>query len=152
MRKISFGFLVGVLSGYALGSSGVFFILRALGKLPPAWSVVEIGFIMGAIALVGVGLGAILNLQAPPAPVSLVQPGFFKAWRRGLHRFGLALGTVVNTLLLATVYFIAVGITALVARLLGKHWLDTTLKPGAPTYWHSLPLGTKPRQAYYRQF
>lgn len=65
-------------------------------------------------------------------------------------KFGEFIASVVNTTLLAIVYFIGVGVISLVARLFGKHFLEMNSK--ASSYWCSRGAESKEMNDYYRQF
>ncbi|MDP6138643.1 MAG: hypothetical protein QGI89_00895 [Candidatus Woesearchaeota archaeon] len=76
---------------------------------------------------------------------------FFKGFKKGMGNFGYNLALIINTILLAIVYFFAVGLTSLFAKISGKHFLETKLSKDA-TYWSDLNLKNKPIEKYYRQF
>jgi hypothetical protein len=73
-----------------------------------------------------------------------------KGIKKGMKDFGHNLATIINTVLLFIVYIIGVGITAIIAKLAGKHFLD--IKGEKPSYWSDLNLKKKPIEEYYRQF
>ena len=76
---------------------------------------------------------------------------FFKGVKRGMKEFGNGIAIIINSILLTIVYFIGVGVTSLIAKALGKHFLETKMsKKGS--YWHDLNLKKKPVEEYYRQF
>lgn len=88
---------------------------------------------------------------------------FFKGFKKGMREAGLCSAMVINSLLLLVVYVVAVGITALVARIAGKRFLDahssdqtsdrkTNKSKPNKSYWSDLNLTTKPLKEYYRQF
>ena len=68
--------------------------------------------------------------------------------KQGMHGFARAVSALTNTGLLIVVYFIAVGITSLIAKVSGKRFLARTRKQ---SYWRELNLKKQP-QEYYRQF
>lgn len=72
--------------------------------------------------------------------------GFWK----GFKQFGHIINNIINFVLLSVVYFIGVGITFLVAKIMGKHFLNTGKKKD--TYWVKLNLGKQKMEDYYRQF
>lgn len=74
---------------------------------------------------------------------------FFNDIWGGMKLFGETISAVVNFLLLTFVYFIGVGLTSIVAKLVGKHFLANKEKG---TYWEKLNLTTKQIKEYYRQF
>lgn len=79
---------------------------------------------------------------------------FVKGFQDGIKEFGLNVSTIVNTILLAIVYIIGVGITSIIAKIAGKHFVDVNLKKSkkAKTYWKDLNLKKQPLEEYYRQF
>lgn len=77
---------------------------------------------------------------------------FFTNLEKGMLCFRRSLTFIVNTILLLIVYFIGIGITSIIAKLLGKHFLETKSSDKKETYWSDLDLKTKPIENYYRQF
>ncbi len=77
---------------------------------------------------------------------------FFKGFKKGMKLFGDNIALIINSILLSVVYLIGVGITSIVAKLVGKHFLDTKINKEAKTYWSDLDLKKKPINEYYRQF
>lgn len=79
---------------------------------------------------------------------------FFKGFKKGMHQAGLCSAMVVNSIVLLVVYFVAVGGTALIARISGKRFLETTLDSSTrkKSYWSDLNVKTKQLNEYYRQF
>jgi len=75
---------------------------------------------------------------------------FFRGFKKGMASFGQSISLLINTILLAFVYLLGVGFTSIVAKIVGKRFLDTKLKKG--TYWSDLNLKKKPIEEYYRQF
>lgn len=75
---------------------------------------------------------------------------FFAGFRKGSENFGYNIIIIVNTFLLSLVYFIGVGLTSVIAKVLGKHFLETKIPEG--TYWADLNMGKRPVEDYYRQF
>ena len=71
---------------------------------------------------------------------------FWKGWINGMHVFGKTIALIVNTLLLCIVYVLGVGITALIAKLMKKHFLQKE------SGWSELNLKKEPLENYYRQF
>ena len=74
-----------------------------------------------------------------------------KKFLEGFKSFGENVTAIINFVVLTFVYFIAVGLTALVARLVRKHFLSMS-KSEEKTYWTDLNLSTRPEEEYYRQF
>lgn len=76
---------------------------------------------------------------------------FYKEIQEGMKIFGLNIGFIINTILLAVVYILGVGITSLIAKISGKHFLDMKLNKDK-SYWGDLNLKKEPIKNYYRQF
>lgn len=49
-------------------------------------------------------------------------------------------------------YIIGVGLTAVVAKIVGKHFLEDKKPSNKKTYWKELDLKKKSVEEYYRQF
>lgn len=77
---------------------------------------------------------------------------FLRGFKNGLKDFGHNISLIVNFILLLIVYLIGVGFTSIIAKLIGKHFLDTELSKNKTTYWSELNLKKKPIEDYYRQF
>ena len=77
---------------------------------------------------------------------------FFKGFKKGMHEAGVCSAMVINSILLLIVYFSAVGITALIARIVGKKFLETSSAKHKKSHWSDLNLKTKPLRDYYHQF
>lgn len=76
---------------------------------------------------------------------------FFIGFKKGMGNFSSSIALLVSAILLALVYFIGAGLTSVIAKLSGKHFLEMKLlKKG--TYWSDLNLKTKPLKEYCRQF
>ncbi len=74
---------------------------------------------------------------------------FFNGFFSGFKEFNLTIANIVNSVLLALVYFFGAGLTAIVARVFKKHFLDFNKKD---SYWAPLNLTRKQTEDYYRQF
>ena len=79
------------------------------------------------------------------AVIGLAVPTVLRPLNRLWYRFGLLLYRVVNPIVMAVLYFLAVVPTGLLMRLLGKDPLKLRLDPAAPTYW--VPRGHAPPRA-----
>lgn len=76
---------------------------------------------------------------------------FFKGFKKGMGLFGEDIAIIVNTAFLAIVYFIGVGITSLVAKLFGKHFLEMKRSRKIGSYWSSMQT-KKTEDSFYKQF
>ena len=77
---------------------------------------------------------------------------FFKGFKRGMNNFGNGISCVINSIILGIVYIIVVGLTALIAKLSKKHFLEKNISQEEKTYWNNLNLEKKPIEDYYKQF
>lgn len=77
---------------------------------------------------------------------------FFHAFKKGMQNFGQNITVIVNSVLLAIVYFIGIGAASVLAKLLRKHFFETEISEKTNTYWSDLDLKKKPIDEYYRQF
>lgn len=77
---------------------------------------------------------------------------FFSGFKEGMLTFGSNISIIVNSILLLIVYLLGVGITSMVAKLFGKHFLETRISKQQQTYWSDLSLKKKSIDEYYRQF
>jgi len=75
---------------------------------------------------------------------------FIKGFKKGMGNFGQNIAIIINTLLLSFVYFVGVGPTSIVAKIVGKHFLE--IKLSKSSYWSDLNLKKKSIEDYYRQF
>ncbi|MEK7122254.1 MAG: hypothetical protein AAB855_00190 [Patescibacteria group bacterium] len=76
---------------------------------------------------------------------------FIKGMKSGMKAFGQLIASIINSALLLIVYLIGVGITSIIAKLVGKRFLETKLS-GKSSYWTPLNLKTRPLKGHYRQF
>ena len=76
---------------------------------------------------------------------------FFKGFVKGFRKFGHGLAMCINFVLLFLVYFTAVAVTSIVAKIIGKHFLNIE-KGDKESYWSELDLGKGSLEHYYRQF
>ena len=76
---------------------------------------------------------------------------FFEGFKLGFKNFGLRVAMLVNYVLLTFVYFTAVALTAIVAKLVRKRFLDLQ-KSDRQTHWVHHNTKRKEIEHYYRQF
>ena len=76
---------------------------------------------------------------------------FYRGFKEGMKNFGENIALIINTILLIFVYLVGVGMTSIVAKIFGKHFLEMKLSK-RNTYWNNLKLKKKPIKDYYRQF
>jgi len=77
---------------------------------------------------------------------------FLKGVKRGFSEYGLFITGIVNYVLLSLVYFLGVGLTAVLAKASGKHFMKLKRNPKASTYWVSGRIEKQNAEEYYRQF
>ena len=77
---------------------------------------------------------------------------FFSGFKKGMHDFGQNIAIIINSTLLLIVYVIGVGLTSILAKIFGKHFLETKISKKRETYWSDLNIKKKPIETYYRQF
>jgi len=77
---------------------------------------------------------------------------FWSGFHQGTKEFGSYITTLVNTILLSSVYLLGIGVTAIVAKIKKKNFL--ALKPASDkkSYWVDLNLKKEQKEKYYRQF
>ncbi len=77
---------------------------------------------------------------------------FTKGFSKGMTRFGHNIAAIVNTILLAVVYMIGVGVTSIISKLVRKNFLQRKVDKVRKSYWSDLNLMKKPLDEYLRQF
>lgn len=74
----------------------------------------------------------------------------FNAIKRILQPVGKIISTIVNFILLSIVYLVGVGLTSIIAKLFGNHFLD--LKPKKASNWIEHKITKESIEKYYRMF
>jgi len=77
---------------------------------------------------------------------------FYKSYLAGFKSFGANISVLVNFILLSSVYLLGIGVTAGVAKIFRKRFLDLKKGEDETSYWLPLGLKTKGKEYYYRQF
>ncbi len=77
---------------------------------------------------------------------------FFNGIKKGQKAFGEDIAQIVNLIVLSVVYIIGIGITSLIAKIVGKHFLELNMDKNKKSYWEELQLGIGKKEEYYRQF
>ena len=72
--------------------------------------------------------------------------------RDGMRHFGDDIAGLINTVLLLIVYVFGVGLTALVAKLVGKQFLDRKPVAKKNTYWRDVSTKKPDMDSHFRQF
>lgn len=76
---------------------------------------------------------------------------FVKGLKQGMKDFGENIAAIINSAALSISYFIGVGITAIIAKIVGKKFLDKKIDNRA-SYWEDLNLEKEDKEKYYRMF
>jgi len=76
---------------------------------------------------------------------------FIEGFKEGQKSFGESIAVIINSFLLTLVYVFGVGATSIIAKILGKKFLDLRFENKA-SYWEDLNLSKGPMKEYYRQF
>lgn len=110
----------------------VFAVVFTIIGLLPLWSGGEVR--IWSLSVAGVFLAA-----------ALAYPAILNPLNRLWFRFGLLLHKVVNPIIMALMFFVAVTPVALIMRALGKRPLKLSFEPDATSYWIVRdPPGPKP--------
>ena len=78
--------------------------------------------------------------------------GFFKGFKEGFREFGNVIINIINFVLLFFVYFIGVGLTSIIAKITGKHFLKLKSKNNVDSYWCRENIPKNEKGEFYRQF
>lgn len=82
----------------------------------------------------------------------MISKDIIEGLKKGFESFGQNIALIVNTALLLIVYIFGVGITSIIAKITGKHFLDVKLDKNRRSYWEESDLKKKDVEEYYRQF
>ncbi|MEK6871328.1 MAG: hypothetical protein AABX16_00320 [Nanoarchaeota archaeon] len=77
---------------------------------------------------------------------------FLEGMKEGQKLLGEDIAQIINLILLSIAYILGVGITSLIAKIVGKHFLELNIDKNKKSYWEELQLGTRKKEEYYRQF
>jgi hypothetical protein len=77
---------------------------------------------------------------------------FFYPIKKGFTNFGTNISVIVNVILLTLVYFVGVGSTSLIAKLVNNHFLSLNKPKPGKTYWANLNLRRKDLKDYFKQY
>lgn len=76
---------------------------------------------------------------------------FFKGFSEGFKEFSCNITVIVNSILLLIIYLTGIGLTAILAKLFNKSFLDIKTS-NKETYWSDLNLKKKSFDEYLKQF
>lgn len=77
---------------------------------------------------------------------------FLVGFKKGMREFAESIAQIVNTAVLLLVYLVGIGVTSILAKLFGKHFLDMNSSVQRNTYWSDLNLKEGDIDRFYRQF
>lgn len=77
---------------------------------------------------------------------------FFKGLKKGLQAFGELITLLVNSLVLLLTYLLGFGISALLTRPFGKHFLDIKIEKDKKSYWIDYPKTEVEVVDYLKQY
>jgi hypothetical protein len=77
---------------------------------------------------------------------------FLAGLKAGFGDFGAGVANVVNFILLSFVYVAGVGMTSVVAKMRGKHFLKAGVDPKAKSYFEHEAIKKEEKDRYYSQF
>lgn len=70
----------------------------------------------------------------------------------GFKSFGLNFNALINLIVLSLVYLIGIGPSSVVAKVLGKHFLELKSSPQRKSYWVKFDAGAPKISNFLRQF
>ena len=77
---------------------------------------------------------------------------FFNGLKEGPKAFGEDISIIINLIILSVVYIIGVGLTSIIAKILGKHFLELKIDKNKESYWMKFQFESRKKEEYYRQF
>lgn len=83
-------------------------------------------------------------------PAAKPKQGLLKRIWESWKRLGMGLGKVNLYIVLFIIYWTVFAITAIIAKILGRDWLE--LKAKTKNYWHEHPEPANVKDEHYRQF
>lgn len=76
----------------------------------------------------------------------------FSFFKKTAEKIGLTMAFVVNSLLLLVVYTIGVGLTSVVAKIVGKRFLEIRPSSEMSSYWNDVVPRKKSFGDHFKQF
>lgn len=73
-------------------------------------------------------------------------------FKEGQEEFKEIIGSLVNSIALTIVYFLAIAPTSFFMKLSGKKFLDLKIESNKKTYWETLNLTVNKKEDYLKQF
>jgi hypothetical protein len=144
-REEIWGRFMGSLCSTALFLSVLYLILTRSGV---KW-LVNLPYPIYLAGIVGIYVlaAAVVFLFTRRGNLANIARGFWK----GVKRFGAFVTEVVNFVLLLPVYFIGVGVTSIVAKFFGKHFM-LMKREKKKSYWVKYGLKTEKKEEYYKMY
>ena len=76
---------------------------------------------------------------------------FIQGLKQGMENFGKVIVSIVNFILLLPAYIIGVGLTSILAKIVGKKFINLE-KEKKDSYWISEEVKTEKEESYYKQY
>ena len=77
---------------------------------------------------------------------------FLREFIKGMHLFGKKISFFVNMFLLLLAYIFGIGITSIVAKLVGKHFLKLNIQKDGNSYWEDTSFTNKKIREFLKQY
>jgi hypothetical protein len=84
--------------------------------------------------------------------LALVAPVVLRPVQRVWMAFAIVLGWVMTRVILVVLFYVGVTLIALIARLVGKRFLDLGFEPARASYWINRPAPDRGKERYRSQF
>jgi len=84
--------------------------------------------------------------------LALVAPVALRPIQRGWMAFAIALGWVMTRVILVVLFYVGITPISLIARLVGKRFLDLGFEPARESYWIKRPAPDRGKERYRSQF
>jgi hypothetical protein len=84
--------------------------------------------------------------------LGLAVPVVLRPVQRAWMAFAIVLGWVMTRVILVVLYYVGITPIALIARLVGKRFLDLRFEPTRASYWITRPAPDRGKERYKSQF
>lgn len=81
-----------------------------------------------------------------------LEKSIFQKFKNGFRYFGKTIEKLVNSVLLLAVYLIGIGLTSVLAKIVGKRFLDTKISSDRKSYWIPTEKKEKNMESLLHQF
>lgn len=75
-----------------------------------------------------------------------------KAFKQGLTEFGLNFNALINLIILTFVYFLGIGLSSIISKVMEKHHLDLKISKNRKSYWVKVDTDSKNISDFLRQY